>query len=582
MFTSIIARTFSLARGAWARTIGAFLIAGIFGAIVIVGAAFLGEALLGRAPEALAFGDATPADTGRLLTLGLPIALVVIATYAWLQLVPIRAVTGKHGFADSLLGARAGAWRMLPLYVLVIAVELLLIAVDQTGLLLLLAIVVFSVPLMAAVGQLAIEPGRWGMGVLWRRGVLRMHRNIGAYLAVLVVIVLTAVLAAVLYVVPLMALAGMPTSEAFTDTEALTRWIEGALIAVLVGTVIAIIPAIVLPSALVVSVYEALSGEMFRPGWDDDEEDEPSYTPNGQELSATVQQLVGAAPQVQRRLVLPPRAAVAGRVPGPGVLDVAGVDLPTGRATRSVEAATLELAVGDGAPGVTTHDEQLWVSRDALPGWSTLWKRLAAGFSETGLWPIALQLPTGMATVDWFEHSTRRESDTIDEDHPVAELLRARLAESLSGGSPLRSTDLLASSQVAGGVLPTATGRRTDALRFAFDEIGPARLALAPARRPGDVLHAVAWPGAAAAGMPTDELAELVASWETRYAALLVGVGDASLVFAVLQPPSTVDEAVELVAEQHALCPDEAADWGDDRSAAQQLMNAPTWRLSWH
>jgi hypothetical protein len=96
------------------------------------------------------------------------------------------------------------------------------------------------------------------------------------------------------------------------------------------------------------------------------------------------------------------------------------------------------------------------------------------------------------------------------------------------------------------------------------------------------VLHALVWPGAAAAGIPTDELADLLASWEERYGALLVALGERSVVLAVLRPPATEQEAIEALAEQHALCPDEALDWLDDATGARSLVNAPVWRLSWH
>jgi hypothetical protein len=420
---------------------------------------------------------------------------------------------------------------------------------------------------------------------MWRQGILRMHRNIGAYVAVVLVLALTFVIVAAAYAVPLLLLAGSPPSGALTDSKALEDWLDGATLGVVLGAVLAYVPALALPAALVVAVHDALTGALDHERWEDD--DEPPYQLRS-ELSPAVQQLVGATTHTSRRLVLPPRAETPGRVPGPGVLNVAGVDLPTGRATRNVEAATLELAVGDGSPGATNHDEQLWISSEALPTTPALWKRLAAAFPDTGLWPLAVPVAGTAGTVDWFEHATGREADALDADadaasgRNVADRIRERLSESLDGGTPLRSTDLLRASHVARGELMSGHGRRADALTFAFGVVGPARLALAPARRPADVIHALAWPGAAPAGIPTDELTEIIGSWEERYAALLVGLGEASLVFAVLRPPSTLDEAVEVVAEHHALCPDEASDWGDDLKAAEQLVDAPTWRLSWH
>ena len=585
MFTSIVARTFRLARRSWARTLLAYLLANIVGVLFVLVLLLLARVLLGGTFDALLEGTFNSADSGRLLVFGLPLGLLALTAYAWLQLVPIRAVSGDHDIRESLVGAIPGAWRLLPLYVLLGALQVALIAVDSSGVLALLVTLALSVPVMAAIGQVALEPGRWGLGVLWRRGILRTHRNVGAYVAVVLVLVLTLVIVAAAYALPLLLLAGAPPSGALTDSAALERWLDGAPLGLVLGAVLAYIPTLALPSALVVAVHDALTGAVDHTRWEDDDEEPYRVT---SELSPAVQQLVGTAAHSTRRLVLPPRANAAGRIPGPGVLNVAGVDLPVGRATRSVEAATLELAVGDGSPGATSHDEQLWISREPLPTTPTLWKRLAAAFPDTGLWPLAIPVAGTDGSVDWFEHATGREADAIDPDadaaagRDVADRIRERLSESLDGGTPLRSTDLLRASHVARGELMSGQGRRTDALTFAFHAVGAARLALAPARRPGDVIHALAWPGASAAGIPTDELAEIVASWEERYAALLVGLGEGSLVFAVLRPPSTLDEAVEVVAEHHALCPDEAAQWGDDLKAAELLVDAPTWRLSWH
>ncbi len=580
MFTSIVARTFRLARHAWARTVLANLVASVLAASVIAALLLLGRVLLGDTLKALTDDSFSGADSGRLLVFGVPIALLVLVTYGWVQLVPIRAISGKLDIRASLTGAVEGAWHVLPLYLIVGAIQLTTFAIDTSGVLLLLVTIVLSVPTMAAVGQMALEPGRWGLALLWRRGILRVHRNVGAYLAVGVVLLLNVAIAAALFLLPVLLLAGPPPTDALRDASELQSWLDGATLGVVLGAVLAYIPALTLPAALIVAIHDGLTGALDHARWADD--DEP-FVPRS-ELSAAVQQLVGTSQHTARKFVVPPQADQPGRVPGPGVLNVAGVDLPAGRATRSVEAATLELAVGDGSPGATNHDEQLWISRDALPDTPVLWRRLAAAFSETGLWPIAIPVAGTGGSIDWFEHATRRDADALaaEDAADVASRMQLRLTESLDGGSPLASTDLLRASRVARGELMRGQGRRTDALSFTFTEIGPARLALAPARRPGDVLHALAWPGASAAGVPTDELALLVSSWEERYAALLVGLGEASIVFAVLRPPSTLEEAVEVVAEHHALCPDEALAWGDDRSAAEQLVNAPTWRLSWH
>jgi hypothetical protein len=290
--------------------------------------------------------------------------------------------------------------------------------------------------------------------------------------------------------------------------------------------------------------------------------------PVEQELSPVVERMIGLAPTTTRRMTIPPRASFAGRLPGPGVLEVAGVQLPAGRPTRPIRSAGAAV-------------EQLWSSSSSGEALAASWKPLAAGFTETGLWPMLLHTtPSASDAVQWFDDDADRSagSETLD----VAEAFATRLAISLSGGSPLTSTDLLAGSAVARGQLGRGSGRRTDAVDAALGQIADARLALVPCRRPADAVEVLVWPGAVDAGIPERELADLLASWEERYGALLVALGEHSLLLAILRPPTTLEEAVEALAEQHALCPDEADGWGSDEQAALALIDAPVWTLSWH
>jgi hypothetical protein len=258
------------------------------------------------------------------------------------------------------------------------------------------------------------------------------------------------------------------------------------------------------------------------------------------EISPAIERLLGTPAIAPARLAIPPRAEHPGRVPGPGVLHVGGVDLPSGRPTRPVRAVGLELVVTEGDP--PAGSERLWVASTPSLGAPALWKRLAAALPETGLWPLLLPQPEDATEHAWFDEPARR--------HGV---LRPRADDSSS---------------------PRGTGRRLDALDEAFAVLGRSRLALAPARRPADVLHEIAWTGADRAGIATADLADAVASWERRYGALLVGVDEASLVLAVLQPPANDHEAAALAAEVAALRP-------SDPVEPSALVDAAAWRLAW-
>lgn len=301
------------------------------------------------------------------------------------------------------------------------------------------------------------------------------------------------------------------------------------------------------------------------------------------ELSPVVGKMLGTANAVQRRLRIPPRADQPGRVPSPGVLSVVGVDLPSGRPTRPVKAARVEFVttIDAGSSEDDLGAEQLWVAtREG--GADRRWKLLAAGFAQSGLWPVLLPPPPEGSSYhdeEWFDQPALRHGI---EQKSAAQHIRMRIAESLEGGSPLSATDLLKDSAAAQGTLTRGTGRRLDAIDAACTLIGDARLGLAPGRRPADILHAIAWPGAEAAHIPSAELAQILGSWEERWGTILVGLDELAITLAVMQPPATQQEAVEALAELHALCPDQADDWPDDYQGAQALIDEPVWRLSWH
>jgi hypothetical protein len=248
-----------------------------------------------------------------------------------------------------------------------------------------------------------------------------------------------------------------------------------------------------------------------------------------------------------------------------------------------VDSPTLELDVFDAAPSggtgvVAPVAPAMWVSSQAVPNAPSAWKQLAAGFQESGLWPLLIPEGDFGVSEPWTEQRARRERDSLEAS--AAELLRSRLEGSVKR-TPLSSTELIQASGVARGTLGRGTGKRTDALQHAFDSLGNSRLALVAVKRPGEAVHRTAWPGTEAAGITGAELASLIVSWEERYGALLVGFTSSALVFAVLRPPATFEEAVEVAAEHHATCPDEADDWVDDRTYAESLVDAPVWRLSW-
>jgi hypothetical protein len=347
-----------------------------------------------------------------------------------------------------------------------------------------------------------------------------------------------------------------------------------------IGGLLASIVLFVAGPSLAWAVYVSVTGA-FEPL--DNEELEAVRVEH--ELSPAVSALLGtAAVEKKRRMHIPPRAEAPGRLPGPGVLSVADVTLPPGASGRPVDSPTLELDAFDAVPGgaagavAAAVTPAMWVSSSVVPNAGSAWKQLAAGFEESGLWPLLLPDADFGAAEPWTEQRARRERDSLDAS--AEELFQSRLEGSLRS-TPLASTEAFAVSGVVRGELARGSGKRTDALQHAFEAIGPARLALVAVTRPGEAVHRTAWPGTIAADITGVELAEMLVSWEERWAALLVGMSPSTLTFAVLRPPATLGEAVEAAAEHHSTCPDEADEWGDDRAYAETLLSNPVWRLTW-
>lgn len=574
MLASIVARSIRLAARWSVRILAAAFVALLIATALGLFLGWAGLTLVGGAAGALLDGAATGVDAARLLTIAVPIYGMLLIVQAWSQLVPIRAATGKHRLRDSLLGAIPGALRALPLLLLLITVQALLLLLEPSGVLALVASVVLLVPTLVALGTLALDPGRWGLGDFLRLGVLRIHRHVGATLAAVVVLALAVTLAALLAVAFLTMLVGPVPFDDLADPLASERYLSRLPIAAMIAGLAGALPLLLLVPALVVATREVV---IDGPTVVRDEDDE-AVVPTG-DISPAVQQLLGTPAVRPQRLTVPPRAEHPGRVPGPGVLQVAGVDLPPGRHTRPVRTGSLELDARDAEPGDDpARDDRLWIASRPSSEAPATWKRLAAGFAESGLWPLLVPGSASLAGDEWFDAPATElpPRDGID----AATVVRARLAASLPG-SPLASVERLASTGAARGSLVSGGGRRADAFAQAADRVGPARLALVPARRPADVVVRLAWPGADLAGIPADELAELLASWESRWGALLVALDARQLTFAVLRPPATPEQAVEALAEQHALQPDHARHWRDDEHEASLLVDAPVWQLGW-
>jgi Domain of unknown function (DUF4253) len=120
------------------------------------------------------------------------------------------------------------------------------------------------------------------------------------------------------------------------------------------------------------------------------------------------------------------------------------------------------------------------------------------------------------------------------------------------------------------------------AVAHALAAFPPARIGLATASRPADVLPLIGWDGAANHWESALVIAAVLRSWEERFGARLLRVGFAEVELLVRRPPRTRAAAQRLAAEQFAFC-DECAGQGlhDVSSITDHLLASPTWTFWW-
>jgi len=259
---------------------------------------------------------------------------------------------------------------------------------------------------------------------------------------------------------------------------------------------------------------------------------------------------------------------VAGRLPDEGPVRLGPVTLPAGRLIT-------------GYPGL---DHVAWVTADPVLDSGRIWAALSELHPWTGLIPIQVDGSPGKVwdPLNLSETEDPRDADGLDagplledmwrdwlgppeEDDPEWIRMRAPFTREFPGLAPPEHTPL------------TPAGRQ-HALDVVTQE---ARIGLIAAGRPADVLPVIGWGGLVNRGDSLLPLTAILRSWEDRFGARLIAVGDADLGLFVERPPRTLQAAQRVAAEQVVLA-DECA--GGARSIpgiAERLVNAPTWTLWW-
>src|SRR5919109_1859585 len=284
-----------------------------------------------------------------------------------------------------------------------------------------------------------------------------------------------------------------------------------------------------------------------------------------------------------------PWATRPGELPPDGHPIVAGHVLPAGRGWRPGPPFDRWVPAKGRKP-------VFWCTNAGVDGAFDLARELAAGYSQTGLWPCLWLFPT-----DGPDGYCDRPARIAAIDAGKA---RGVLAEQWRRHPPERSWVAPLDPSFPGLAEPTGPPRP------GFDPFGlletrqqadaswdptalRPQLMLVPCERPADAVAQIGLEcGTTYAGVEDPaEVSSVLRSWEQRFHATLVGLGPGMVVLAVGAPPATFEHALDIAAEQRAFAPNEEA--GASGSLARQARTLLTnnfyesttsdvWRLGWN
>jgi hypothetical protein len=280
---------------------------------------------------------------------------------------------------------------------------------------------------------------------------------------------------------------------------------------------------------------------------------------------------------------------ITGRLPGAGPLRIGSVTLPAG--------VHIVSGYGMGQPVA-------WATIQPVPEPGKIWAALSAAHPQTGLVPFLLEGTDpddpGSTQRPWDEGEFADPADLAELDRLDAEALLESWwnwqLEPLGEGQDEDPGDILVrlpfSRQFPGLAPAETTPRDPRELEVALSwSERPARIGLAVADRPADVLARIGWLGAAN-GHPTPlPITAVLRSWEERFGARLLQIGFDRIRLLVERPPRTADAALRLAAEQHVFC-DECQHGESEMGTvlpglgtvpglALCVLSAPAWTFWW-
>ncbi|WP_116245793.1 DUF4253 domain-containing protein [Nocardiopsis sp. FIRDI 009] len=251
------------------------------------------------------------------------------------------------------------------------------------------------------------------------------------------------------------------------------------------------------------------------------------------------------------------------------------VPLPSGRV----------LASDDGEPF-------FWMSDEPAP--VGLWSRLLVESPRSGWWPLLLE-DVDRDPLRFTEAFAPGRSTPLAR-HDPAELLAGWWAQYVSPFEPdteeaaprpetapfgTKWPGTVPAVSLAEGAAEETAAERAELL---VEHVSGQRLGLVRASSGAEALLACGWSGPLNYDNDTAAFAAVVADWERRFGARVLGLGFDALTLSVASVPTDLDRALRVAAEHFAFCPDNVWQGGSPhtlRGYAERLVDRPVWTFWW-
>ena len=259
-----------------------------------------------------------------------------------------------------------------------------------------------------------------------------------------------------------------------------------------------------------------------------------------------------------------------GLLPEDGGLRLAGVRLPRGRRVYA--------EYGSGGPVA-------WATTEPVPDAGRVWAALSGAHQDTGLVPFLAFAMEGNPRRPWDDGEFEDPADTTGLGGlDAAAILRSGWQRHIlvlpeDDDEYWRSGRVPFSSAFPGLAPPEDTPLGRPQISQILASLPPARIGLAAADRPADVLPRIGYTGARRDPL---QVAAVLRSWEDRFGARLLRVGFDEIQLLAERPPRTVQAAYHVAAEHCAFC-DECGGTGlkDVPDIAEYLLSTPIWTFWW-